>query len=308
MKILSIFDSIRLAARCGASVLGLVALISPAPAKAHATVPPASIEAHAGAAPAADFLLTLVERELAAAAADGAVLEAIYRRQVRSLEEAATFFFSAPFLRLDLAGQRQVIDHVLALDPAGFLARVDFLPVGLREEYRRKAAEAAELQALGRLSRLTVEEQLRLYLPSRAGMSGSAGGQDAFGSEGQMRRFLQDAALELLPAIDDAWVAAAGGPFLSAEALVEAKVLTARNLAGRGLQPSRENVAASWRDLAAARDELAGLALFAGREVVFAAGKKVSSADPTFGKPTTVASLKSQAPATFEKEAERRKG
>lgn len=86
-----------------------------------------------------------VERELAAAPADVGSLATIYRRTVRSDQDAASFFYSGAFLRLGLGGQRQVIDTALALDPAGFVSRSEFLPVSLRAEYRRKAGGALDL-------------------------------------------------------------------------------------------------------------------------------------------------------------------
>lgn len=92
---------------------------------------------------APSFLAPEVERELATAPVDGHALEIIYRRSVRSDEDAASFFQSAAFLRLGLGCQRRVIDAALALDPAGFLGRTEFLPMALRADYRAKSRLAA---------------------------------------------------------------------------------------------------------------------------------------------------------------------
>lgn len=90
-----------------------------------------------------------IGRDLSASA-DGDAVESVYRNRVRSDEDAATFFYSAAFLRLGLADQRQVIDTALALDPAGFLARSEFLPLALRAEYRAKSRTVAgDLQLCG---------------------------------------------------------------------------------------------------------------------------------------------------------------
>lgn len=294
MKMISIQCGSRLRSRILlAALLGLTS----APTFAHSSAAPT---APGAAGPAPSFLITLVERELEQAPVDGDALAAIYRRQVRSHEEAATFFYSVPFLRLGLAAQRQVIDDALMIDPAGFLPRAEFLPVALREEYRRKAGAAAEALMLRRLAGLSPEAEARLYLPGREGMRATAAGRQAFDSAGQIRRFLEDPSLRHLAALDNAWIAAAGGPFLSAEALLEAKVLTARNLHSRGLAPSRDNVAAVWTGIAAARRALADLTLFGGRQVVFAAGKEGPADGPTFGKATTVAALRAQEPAGLE--------
>lgn len=300
MQIHSITDRIRKSA-AAKSALFAALLLAFAPSALAASAPDGLAPGTTLHGPAASpFLITLVERELARAPAGEAALEAIYRRQVRSLDEAATFFQSAPFLRLSLAGQLQVIDAAVEIDPAAFLPRIEFLPVALRGEYRRKAAAAAEASLLRRLTGLSLQQEARLYLPSRAGMRATEAGGEAFDSEGQVRRFLKDPSLRHLAALDNAWIAAAAGPFVSAEALLEAKVLTARNLDRRGLAPSPENVAAVWTELAAARAELAGLRLFSGREVVFAVGKENAADGPTFGKATTVASLRAQGPAHLE--------
>ena len=90
-----------------------------------------------------------IGRDLSASAGVDAV-ETVYRNSVRSDEDAATFFYSAAFLRLGLADQRHVIDAALALNPAGFFARSEFLPLSLRAEYRAKSRTVAgDLQLCG---------------------------------------------------------------------------------------------------------------------------------------------------------------
>jgi len=278
-------------------VLSLLASLLPAAgAQAAGTVAGLAEKPAANAA----FLLTLVERDLARAPIEGEALAAVYRQQVRSLEDAATFFHSASFLRLDLGGQRQVIAVALERDPVGFLGQAEFLPVALREQYRQKARQAAQENVLRRLAPLTLLDEVKLYLPSREGMRDTAAGSAAFDRDGQVRRFLRDRSLRSLGQLENAWIAAAAGPFASAEALVEAKVLTARNLDRAGLAPSEQNVLRVWRELEAARGTLAGLQLFAGRQVVFAAGQDGRGEGPTFGKPSTLAAIAAQAPASLE--------
>lgn len=257
--------------------------------------------AAARALPAASSpaMKTLVERELAAAPADGGALEKVYRQTVRSEADAASFFYSAIFLRLGLEAQRRVIDTALALDPVGFVPFAEFLPVALRDEYRAKALAAAGAIQLRRVAGLSAAEQALLYLPTRLGLRDSAGGE-AFERDGQLRRFRRDPALARYDAVEAAWVAEVAGPFLSAAALIEAKVILTRGLAVRGLVPSRENVALVWSELAAERARLAGQALFGGRRVVYAAGKDESPDSPTFGKASTLAALRSQGPASLQ--------
>ncbi len=251
------------------------------------------------AAAAPSFLLTLVERELAKAPVDGAALEAIYRRVVRSPEDASTFFYSASFLRLDLAGQRRVIDTALELDSATFLQQTEFLPFALRAEYRGKALQATE------------EIQLAPAGPAfsrRAGAALSTRPRRHARQRRGRRSVRPIGAGAPLPARPRPPPARRGRKFLgrrgrrsflSAESLVEAKVLLTRNLSGRGLAPSRANVALVWAELEAARAELAELRLFAGRNVVLAAGKDERQG-PTFGKTTTLAALREQAPASLQ--------
>jgi hypothetical protein len=120
--------------------LAVLLLISAAPAFA-AVETTAAVRRMPAAAPSA--LRLALPRELATAPADSAALEEIYRRSVRSDEEAAAFFYSGAFLRLGLGGQRRVIDAAMALDPAGFRGRCELLPNALRAEYRAKARQAA---------------------------------------------------------------------------------------------------------------------------------------------------------------------
>lgn len=245
------------------------------------------------------LLVTMVERELAAAPADGGSLEKIYRLTVRTEADAASFFYSATFLRLGLAAQQQIIEAALALDPVSFVLRTEFLPVSLRSEYRAKARAAAGDIQLRRVAAMSAADQALLYLPSRAGMRGGADGE-AFDPAGQLRRFRRDPALARFAAVDAAWVAEIAGPFTSAAALVEAKVILTRGLAAQRLAPSRANAALVWRELEAERGRLAGLKLFGGRHVVFAAGKDESQGAPTFGKASTLAALRSQGPASLD--------
>lgn len=249
-------------------------------------------------APVPSPLMPEVERELAAAPADGKALEIIYRRTVRSNEDAASFFFSAAFLRLGLGGQRQVIDAALALDPTGFFGRSEYLPVSLRAEYRGKARQAAGDIQLRRLASMSKDEQVLLYLPSRDGMRGQDGG--AFDPAGQLRRFRRDPGLALFDQVDLAWISEIAGPFVSAEALVEAKVIVTRALAARRLAPRHENVAQVWTELSAERARLAEQRLFSGRHVVFAAGQDDRGSGSIFGKENTVAALRGQGPAKLE--------
>lgn len=249
-------------------------------------------------APAPSPLMPEVERELAAAPADGKALEIIYRRTVRSNEDAASFFFSGAFLRLGLGAQRQVIDAALALDPTGFFLRTEYLPLSLRAEYRGKARQVAGDIQLRRVASMSKDDQILLYLPSRHGMRGQDGG--AFDPAGQLRRFRRDPGLALFDQVDLAWISEIAGPFVSAEALVEAKVIVTRALAGRHLAARRENVALVWGELSAERTRLAERRLFSGRRVVFAAGKDDRAGEPTFGKESTVAALQRQRPASLE--------
>jgi hypothetical protein len=239
-----------------------------------------------------------VERELAAAPADGGAFEIVYRRTVRSDQDAASFFYSAAFLRLGLADQRQVIEAALALDPAGFYSRAEFLPLSLRSEFRSKARSAAGELQLRRVAAMSGDDQVLLYLPSRDGMRGQDGG--AFDPKDQLRRFRRDPGLARFAEVELAWVAEAGGPFVTAESMVEAKVIVTRALAARRLAPSREHVARVWGELAAERERLGERQLFAGRQVVLAAGKDDHGAGPTFGKESTVAALNRQAPASLD--------
>lgn len=246
-----------------------------------------------------NFLTPEVERALAAAPVDGAALEAIYRRTVRTEDDAASFFYSAVFLRLGLAAQHRVIDEALALEPVGFIARAEFLPISLRAEYRAKARQAAGELQLRRVLRLSPDDQLLMYLPPRDGASGQEGGE-AFDRAGELRRLRQDPALARFAEVDPAWIAQSAGPFTSAEALIEAKVIVTRALAGRGLEPRADTVARVWGQLAEERARLAGLPLFAGRRVVVAAGKDGRGDGPTFGKDSTLAALRRQDPASLE--------
>jgi hypothetical protein len=271
-----------------------VSLLAAAPAYAGTEAPAASRRI---SPPAPSPLTTEVERELAAAPADGRAFEIVYRRTVRSDQDAASFFYSAAFLRLGLADQRQVIESALALDPAGFFARSEFLPLSLRAEYRSKARSAAEDLQLRRLAAMSADDQVLLYLPSREGMRGQDGG--AFDPKDQLRRFRRDPGLARFAEVELAWVAEAGGPFVSAEAMVEARVIVTRALAARRLEPSREHVALVWSELAAERERLSERRLFAGRHVVLAAGKDDLGTGATFGKESTVAALHRQAPASL---------
>ena len=270
-------------------------LLSIAPASAGAsTLPPSRT-----APPATPYLTPLVQREIDRAPLDGAAFETIYLRQVRSLAEASTFFYSAAFLRLHLADQRRVIDRALALDPITFLPQTDFLPFSLREEYRNRALEAAEEQVLRQLRGLTIEEEVSLYLPRRQGARQGAAGAKAFDPAAQVRRLLRDPELRQLGRIADDWVAELAGPFVSAEALIEVKVMVARNLRDRGLTATRETVALVLQEIAATRAELAQAPLFRGRQVVFLAGKEGLAEGPTFGKDSTLAALRAQEPAAL---------
>ncbi len=249
--------------------------------------------------PAPLHLISLVERDLQSAPPEGQALEIIYRRRVRSLEEAATFFYSATFLRLHLEGQRQVLDQALELDAVHFLPQTRFLPFSLRQEYRVRATEAVEGGILRSLSHLNLTEEVNLYLPSHEGMRSSAAGEAAFNRPAQLRRLLRDPALRNLGEISSAVVAQVAGPFTTAEALIEAKVMIARNLDRRNMSPSEENIEKVWQEMRATRSELAVVSLFKGRNVVFAAGKEKPQDGPTFGKSTTLAALQAQSPASL---------
>lgn len=275
-----------------AGLLG--ALLASLPAAAHTT------ESEPGKVRTPVFALSLVELELEAAAGDAFSLEQVYRGQVRSLAEAAVFFQSTKFLRLRPAEQRRVLDAALALDPTSLLSRLEYLPTHLREEYRRKTVETLQVQVLKGLEAMPIEEQVALYLPSHPGMAGGAGGADAFDPRQQVKRFLRDPGLRQLRALEDAWIVEAAGPFATAETLVEAKVMTARNLSARGLAPSRDSVLRSWTDLEAVRASVAGVELFRARDVVVAAGKIRPDEVWIFGKSTSVEAIRAQEPKSLD--------
>jgi hypothetical protein len=113
-------------------------LLSAAPAFAALEAPAAARRMPAAVA---SPLAAEIGRQLAAASADGETLAGLYARTVRSDEDAASFFQSGAFLRLGLGGQRQVIEAALALDPAAFCGRSEFLPMALRAEYGAKARQ-----------------------------------------------------------------------------------------------------------------------------------------------------------------------
>jgi hypothetical protein len=127
-------------------------LLSAAPAFAALEAPAASRRMPA-AVPSP--LSQEVGRQLATAPADGETLAGIYARTVRSDDDAASFFQSAAFLRLGLGGQRQVIEAALALDPAGFCGRSEFLPMALRAEYRAKARQLTGNLDLGLVAEMS---------------------------------------------------------------------------------------------------------------------------------------------------------
>lgn len=246
------------------------------------------------------LLTPLVERELAKAPAEGKALEIIYRNYVRSLNEAATFFYSGIFLRLSLGEQRRLLDTALNLDPQTFLEQTLFLPMALREEYNWRATVAVQNRVIERLDGLSINDQALLYLPWKEGNQVGAGGKAAFDREAQVRRFLHDPLLGTLAAIDNRQVADIAGPFFSPAALVEAKILLARHLSSRQQKPTEASLKAAWAEILATRRELEDIALFRGRRVVLAAGREEANAKDIFGKSSSLEILAAAAPRTLD--------
>ena len=246
------------------------------------------------------FLTPLVERELAKAPAEGNALEIIYRNHVRSLNEAATFFYSGLFLRLSLAEQRRLLDTALNLDPRSFYDQTLFLPMALREEYRWRAEVAVQNRVIEKLNGLSLFDQILLYLPPQEGNRTGAAGKAAFNREGQVRRLLRDPLLGNLAEIDNRQVAEIAGPFLSAAELLETKVLLARHLSSRRQASGRANLLAAWDEILRARRELQHTALFQDRRVVLAAGRERPDEKNIFGKNSSLEILATKTPRTLE--------
>lgn len=133
---------------------------------------------------------------------------------------------------------------------------------------------AIEESILARASRLTHEEQLREYL----GRFPAADAPRRYSDEARVSRLFADPAVQAYyPEIRDEWFIGAlrqwGGETLfgSLREYVQCKVMIARNLYLRDIEPSAESVRREYSRIQALRERYRDLGLFTERRVVFAA-------------------------------------
>lgn len=218
----------------------------------------------------------------------------VFRMHVDSEADERTFF-EHPVVAALGAAQQELFDLMAAEDPRRFLS------VDRRHEtggaYERFLAHlgAHEGRLIRRVSKLSIEEQLGLYLGGRTDLDGlSRAERRVLSPQRRIEGVLSDPSLAHLSEVEDAWLAglaaahvADGLLYVDAKELVQCKVMVARNLHFAGDRPTRDGVRREYARILELRKRYSHVALFSQRDVVYAASDQRlhSSEGYVFGQP-----------------------